>query len=296
MDINNCEICPHKCGVHRNKMQGLCGEGNNPRLALASLHFGEEPCISGDNGSGAVFFSGCSLSCCYCQNFEISQLGKGKEVSINRLADIFLKLQEQGANNINLVNPTHFAPAIAEALSIAKTKLEIPVIYNSSGYERIESLKLFDGLIDIYLPDLKYFDDHRALKYSKVDNYFQIASEAIKYMFESVGKIQLDSKGVLQKGLIIRHLILPKGHNDSLAILQWIADNFPLSDILVSIMSQYTPNGKNCDYLELNRKIYSYEYNKVIELADKLSIQGFMQGLSSAKYKYTPTFDFTGIM
>lgn len=292
---NICKICPRECGVDRAISKGYCGETDKIRLGKVMLHMFEEPCISGIKGSGAVFFSGCSLRCRYCQNYEIVGGGKGKEVSILRLAEIFLELQQKGAHNINLVNPTHFVPWIAEALAIVKTKLNIPVVYNTGGYDSIASLRLLDGLVDIYLPDLKYYDTVRSLKYSNAKNYFQVASAAIKYMFDSVGSIKLNDNGIMNSGVIIRHLVLPKGHKDSMEIVQWIGDNFRRNEVFLSLMSQYTPYMINDEYPELNRKIYSYEYNKVAELAEILEIQGFMQDKKSAEQQYTPKFDFLGV-
>ncbi|MEG1028069.1 MAG: radical SAM protein, partial [Oscillospiraceae bacterium] len=218
---NYCKICPRKCPSRKDK--SYCGCFGKLKIARAALHFWEEPCISGHRGSGTVFFSGCNLKCVFCQNHQISLENYGKEISVERLAEIFLELQQQGAENINLVNPTHYIDEIISALDIVKDKLNIPVVYNSSGYELVSSLEKLKGYIDIYLPDLKYMDNDRALKYSNAGNYVEYATSAIKYMYKQVGNIQLDDRGMLKKGVIIRHLILPKGHNDSIKVLEWIA-------------------------------------------------------------------------
>lgn len=294
MDISNCRLCPRQCGVDRTLLYGYCGGGSKIKVARASLHFWEEPCISGENGSGTVFFSGCTLKCCFCQNYKISAENFGKEISEERLAEIFLELQEQKAENINLVNPTHYVPFIIKALDIAKPELKIPVVYNSGGYESLETLKTLDGYVDIYLPDLKYKDAGISKKYSKAENYFEVATKAIKYMYEQVGELKYDGV-ILKKGLIIRHLVLPNNRQDSMKVLDWISENFDKDKILISIMSQYTPFYKSCEFPEINRRISTFEYNKVVEYARKLGLKGFMQEKSSAKEEYTPDFDLTGI-
>lgn len=294
MDINNCSLCPRKCGADRNITEGFCGGGNSVKVARAALHFWEEPCLSGANGSGTVFFSGCSLKCCFCQNYKISAENFGREISSKRLAEIFLELQENDAHNINLVNPTHYIPWIIEALDIAKPKLKLPIVYNCGGYESVESLKMLEGYVDIYLPDLKYFNDDLSKKYSKADGYFDTATKAILEMFRQVGEPLYDGE-ILKRGLIIRHLALPSHRDDSIKILEWIARNFKSDEIIFSLMSQYTPFFKSKDFAEINRRISTFEYNKIISEAVSLGLEGYMQEKSSAKEEYTPAFDLTGI-
>ena len=245
----SCALCPRGCHADRTVgAKGVCGESNALRAARAALHFGEEPCISGKNGSGAVFFSGCSLNCVFCQNYGISHENYGKEITVERLTDIFTELQSAGANNINLVSPSHFAPHIAAALSAAN--LKIPVVYNCSGYESPETLKMLDGLIDIYLPDLKYFSPEVSKKYSSAADYFSVASRALKIMYSQVGRVRVGDGGIMRRGLLIRHLVLPSQRHDSINLMQWISDNFVLENILVSLMSQYTPMPHCSDYLQ----------------------------------------------
>ena len=244
-ELKNCNICPHKCGINRNSEEiGRCRATDKIKIALYSTHNFEEPCISGENGSGTVFFSNCNLNCVFCQNYEISQLGKGKEITIDELAKIFLGQQEKRLENINLVTPTSYVPQIIEAIKIAKKRgLDIPIVYNTNGYENIETIKMLDGYIDIYLPDLKYAENEIAKKYSKVDNYFEIATEAIKEMITQVGIPKLDERGILKKGVMIRHLVLPNNIENSKKFLKWIVDNLP-KEIYVSVMAQYFPTYK----------------------------------------------------
>ena len=295
MDILNCKLCPRKCGADRTKQQGSCGGGANLRVARAALHLWEEPCISGTNGSGTVFFSGCPLQCCFCQNYQVSAENFGKEITIDRLADIFLKLQAQGAHNINLVNPTHYVPWIVKALKLAKPNLHVPIVYNSGGYETCETLKMMEGLVDIYLPDLKFMDPQRAKRYAGAPDYFQHATAAIREMYRQVGELRYGKSGMLQKGLIVRHLVMPKGRFDSEAILEWIAKNLPVDKIAVSLMSQFTPFYRCAEYPEINRRVSTYEYNQVLSKAQELGLRGFMQERSSAKEEYTPLFDLQGV-
>ncbi len=292
--MESCNLCPRACGADRAAEKGFCGGGYTIKAARASLHFWEEPCISGKNGSGTVFFSGCNLKCCFCQNYNISAENFGKEISIERLAEIFLELQEQNAHNINLVNPTHYVPLIIKALDIAKPRLKIPVVYNSGGYETVETIAMLDGYVDIFLPDLKYKSSLLSEKYSHAENYFGFASKAIIAMFEQVGKPIFDGD-ILKKGVIIRHLVLPNARQDSIEVLEWIANNFEKGDVLVSLMSQYTPFYKSCEHKEINRRISTFEYNKVLEKAVSLGLDGYMQEKSSAKEEYTPDFDLSGL-
>ena len=288
--LKKCNICPHKCGIDRTSNQvGRCKSKNTVKVAAASIHKFEEPCISGNNGSGTVFFSNCNLNCVFCQNYEISQQGKGKEITIEELANIFLKEQENGADNINLVSPTSYAVQIIEAIKIAKSKnLTIPIIYNTNGYENIETIKLLNGYIDIYLPDLKYAEDELAKKYSKVDNYFNIATSAIKEMYKQVGKAEFDENGIIKKGIIVRHLVMPNHTENSKKVLDWIDKNLP-KDIFVSVMMQYFPTYKAKEIKELNRKLTKNESKKIEEYLYLLNIEnGYIQDLEKDEEKYVP--------
>lgn len=295
-EMIHCTLCPRSCGVDRTVTVGRCGVGAQVRLARAALHFWEEPCISGEKGSGAVFFSGCSLGCVFCQNYSISAGGYGKDVSIERLAQIFLELQEQGANNINLVTGEHYIPQIIRALDLVKDSLHLPVVYNSSGYETVEAVQMLKGYVDIYLPDLKYCSPERSARYSHAPDYFAVATKAIQEMAKQVGPVQFDENGMLKKGLIVRHMVMPGGVEDSMDILTWIAENLPLDDILVSVMSQYTPFYKSGEYPEINRRLNQAEYDRVLDWMDCMGIEnGFVQELSSAKEEYTPDFSLQGV-
>lgn len=292
-ELKECKICPNNCKVNRiNGKVGICKANAKVKIALASLHFFEEPCISGERGSGTVFFSNCNLSCKFCQNYEISALGKGREITIEELADTFLDLQEKGANNINLVTPTIYVYQIIEALKIAKSKgLNIPIVYNSNGYESIETLKALEGYIDVYLPDLKYYYDDIALKYSGVKNYFKYATEAIQEMYRQVGYPKIDENGIIQKGLIIRHLILPNNIENSKKVLEWIKDNID-ERVYISIMAQYFPCYKAKEIEELNRKLSKEEYEEIEEFTYKLGIEnGYMQDLGEHEEEYVPNFN-----
>lgn len=286
-----CSICPRHCNVDRNVNLGFCQSPDNFRVARAALHFWEEPCISGKEGSGTVFFSGCNLKCVFCQNNEISAENKGVEISDDKLISIFENLISQGANNINLVNPTHYAKRLAKVLG--RWKSPVPIVYNSSGYEEVETLKALDGLIDIYLPDLKYIRAEKAMRYSKAADYFEKASAALLEMRRQV-EDKFDGD-IMKSGMIIRHLILPQNTNSSIAVLDFIKSNFP--DTFVSLMAQYTPCGDLSEFPEINRKITKREYEKVVNYAfdnsfDKL----FIQELSSADKSFIPKFDFTGVL
>lgn len=286
-----CSICPRHCNVDRSVNLGFCQSPDNFRVARAALHFWEEPCISGKEGSGTVFFSGCNLKCVFCQNNEISAENKGVEISDDKLISIFENLISQGANNINLVNPTHYAKRLEKVLS--RWKSPVPIVYNSSGYEEVETLKALDGLIDIYLPDLKYIRAEKAMRYSKAADYFEKASAAL---FEMRRQVEDKFDGdIMKSGMIIRHLILPQNTNSSIAVLDFIKSNFP--NTFVSLMAQYTPCGDLSEFPEINRKITKREYEKVVNYAfdnsfDKL----FIQELSSADKSFIPKFDFTGVL
>ena len=294
-ELESCEICPHKCKVNRleGKM-GRCRAGSSVRIALASIHNFEEPCISGDNGSGTVFFSNCNLSCVFCQNYEISQQGKGKDITIEHLAEIFVKQQNKGVNNINLVTPTMYVPQIIEAIKIArKNGLNIPIIYNSNGFENVETIKMLDGYIDVYLPDLKYYSNELAKKYSKVNNYFETAIAAIKEMKKQVGNPVFDENGIIQKGVIIRHLILPNHILNTKKVLKFIKENFD-DETYVSVMAQYFPTYKAKEDEKINRKISKKEYKAVEDYLYCLNIKnGYIQELGDHEEEYVPTFDLS---
>lgn len=296
MEMTECRLCPRQCGVDRSKRTGYCGVSDRVKLARAALHFWEEPCISGERGSGTVFFSGCALKCVFCQNYQLSAGHFGKEVSIQRLAEIFLELQQQGAHNINLVTGGHYVPQIVQALELVRKDLKIPVVYNSSGYETVETLRQLKGYVDIYLPDLKYYSPERSARYSNAKDYFAVASQAVQEMFSQVGPVQFDEQGMLQKGVVVRHMVMPNGVEDTMDILTWIAEHLPLDDILVSVMSQYTPFYKSADYPEINRRLTQEEYDRVLDWMECMGIeQGFVQELSSAKEEYTPDFSLQGV-
>ena len=296
MEMTECRLCPRQCGVDRSKQTGYCGVSDRVKLARAALHFWEEPCISGERGSGTVFFSGCALKCVFCQNYQLSAGHFGKEVSIQRLAEIFLELQQQGAHNINLVTGGHYVPQIVQALELVRKDLKIPVVYNSSGYETVETLRQLKGYVDIYLPDLKYYSPERSARYSNARDYFAVASQAVQEMFSQVGPVQFDEQGMLQKGVVVRHMVMPNGVEDTMDILTWIAEHLPLDDILVSVMSQYTPFYKSADYPEINRRLTQEEYDRVLDWMECMGIeQGFVQELSSAKEEYTPDFSLLGV-
>ena len=292
-NLERCNICPHKCQVNRIKGQvGRCKSGNKVKIALYSIHNFEEPCISGKNGSGTIFFSNCNLNCVFCQNYEISQLGQGKEFEISELADIIIKEQEKGVENINLVTPTSYIIQIAESIKIAKGKgLKIPIVYNTNSYENIESLKLLDGLVDIYLPDLKYYYNKLGKRYSNVDNYFEIATNAILEMYRQVGNVQIDSNGILQKGVVIRHLVLPNHIENSKKVLKWIKENLD-NKVFVSIMAQYFPTYKAKDIEKINRKLTKKEYQEIIEYVDSIGLDnGYVQELGEHEEEYVPKWN-----
>lgn len=291
---NLCTLCPHRCRIDRSKKIGRCKAGNEIEIGGFSLHYFEEPCISGKKGSGTVFFSKCNMSCVFCQNYEISNLGNGRKILVKELSQIFLEQQENGAENINLVSPTIYADKIAESIKLAKNQgLRLPIIYNSNGYENIETLKKLEGLIDIYLPDLKYADNEIALKYSKVDNYFEVACKAIKEMERQVGAPKLDENGMIKKGLIVRHLVMPNHIQNSKKVLKWFRDNLS-KDIYISVMTQYFPTYKAKDYEEINRKISKKEYKEIEDYIFSLGIEnGYMQDFSEEnEEQYVPKWEY----
>ncbi|MBS6252625.1 MAG: radical SAM protein [Clostridium sp.] len=291
--LTKCEICPHKCKINREIGNiGRCKANDKVKIALYSIHKFEEPCITGNNGSGTVFFSNCNLNCIYCQNYEISQLGKGKEITINELADIFIELQNKNVENINLITPTSYALHIIEAIKIAKRNgLKIPIIYNTNAYENVETLKLLEGYIDVYLPDLKYYDNELGKKYSKIDNYFDIATKAIKEMYRQVGATKLDENGIIQRGVMIRHLVLPNNIENSKNILKWIKENID-EKVYINIMAQYFPTYKAKEDEILNRKLTKEEYEKIENYVYELGIEnGYMQELGEHEEEYVPKWD-----
>lgn len=290
--LAKCEICPFRCKVNRLSGQvGRCGCGDKIKVAKYQLHYFEEPCISGKSGSGTVFFSNCNFKCIFCQNYKISQEGKGNEVTIEELANIFLKLQQEGANNINLVTPTMYAYQIIEAIKLARMNgLNLPIIYNSNGYENVETLRDLRGYVDVYLPDLKYYADELAIKYSKAPNYFKIATKAILEMINQVGLPEFDENGMIKKGVIIRHLVLPGHIQNSKHILKWLKENVE-GNAYVSVMAQYFPTYKAKEDEYLNRKLTRKEYSEIEQYLYLLDIQnGYMQELGKHEEEYVPDF------
>ena len=293
--MSACYLCPRACGVDRSSgFLGFCGEGDAMRVARYSLHMWEEPCITAEHGSGTIFFSGCNLGCEFCQNMTIShEHDKGETVSEEGLCEIIFELCDMGAENINLVTPTHFADKIAASLSRIKDRLNIPVVYNSSGYESVDTLKLFDGLVDIYLPDFKYFSDDIAKKYSSVSDYRENAEKAILEMHRQVPSCKFDEKGKMLNGLIIRHLVLPTCRHDSIAVLNRLSELLPKDDFRISLMSQYTPDFAkmaNSPHRELHRKLTTFEYTSVLQHVQMLELQGYCQDKSSSTADFTPNF------
>lgn len=291
-----CNICPRKCNAERLPLaengEGFCGLGGAPRIARAALHFWEEPPISGENGSGTVFFSGCNLGCIFCQNKKISRGRFGKTVTPERLREIYEELINKGAHNINLVTPTHFADAVLASL---EPKLAVPVVYNCGGYESVETLKKFEGKIQIYLPDIKYSDNALAKKYSAAPDYFETAKEAIKEMYRQTGKYDIGDDGIMKKGVIIRHLILPGQLENTKKVIDWVKNEFAPGEVLFSLMSQFTPV-EGCNTDELYRRLTKDEYSEIADYLFESGIEdGFMQELSSAKEEYIPPFDLEGV-
>ena len=294
-----CLDCPRKCNKERIAgniaSYGYCQVSVLPKVARAALHFWEEPCISGEEGSGTVFFSGCNLRCVYCQNVDIAAGVCGKEISTERLSDIFLELQDKGANNINLVTPSHFYRQIKEALLLVKEKLYIPVIANTSSYESPETLQEMEGLIDIYLADYKYASSELAGRYSHAADYPQVATKALKEMFRQVGEPEFDERGIMKKGMIIRHLLLPGCSEDSKKVLQHLYKTFKDS-VFISIMNQYTPLSHVEQYPELNRRITEEEYEEIVDYAIELGVEnGFIQEGETAEESFIPAFDGEGV-
>lgn len=291
-----CNICPRKCNAERLPLaengEGFCGLGGAPKIARAALHFWEEPPISGENGSGTVFFSGCNLGCIFCQNKKISRGRFGKTVTPERLREIYEELINKGAHNINLVTPTHFADAVLASL---EPKLSVPVVYNCGGYESVETLKRFEGKIQIYLPDIKYSDNVLAKKYSAAPDYFETAKAAVKEMYRQTGKYDIGDDGIMKKGIIIRHLILPGQLENTKKVIDWVKNEFAPGEVLFSLMSQFTPV-EGCNTDELYRRLTKDEYSEIADYLFESGIEdGFMQELSSAKEEYIPPFDLEGV-
>lgn len=296
-NLNNCNICPRNCNADRTSSKlGICKSSSNLKVAKAYPHLWEEPCISGENGSGTVFFSNCNLNCVFCQNHEISHEAVGKEISTQRLSEIFLELQENGCHNINLVNPSHYALQIVEGIKLArKNGLKIPIAYNSNGYEKVETLKALEGYIQIYIPDLKYFDDKYSVKYSKAPNYFNIASEAITEMVRQIGEPEFDENGIMKKGVIIRHLMLPGLLFDSKKIVDYIYKTFGDS-VYLSLMNQYTPMYGAKDFPEINKPLNPKHYDSLIDHCLDIGYKNaFIQESGTSSEVYVPDFNLSGV-
>jgi len=289
----NCNLCPRNCGADRKVNTGFCGVGEDPVIARAAPHFWEEPCLSGTRGAGAVFFSGCSLRCVFCQNREISAGGQGRPVTVSRLREIFEELAEQGVHNIDLVTPTHYTDAILQALA---EPLPVPVVWNSSAYESVDTLKRLEGRVQIYLPDMKYSDSAAADKYSAAKDYPETAKSAILEMFRQRGPAVFDSDGIMQSGVIIRHMMLPGNVENTLGVIDWVSDTFRDGEVVFSLMSQYTPPREKTPFPELDRRLCPEEYAAAFSWMELCGIKnGFCQELSSAREEYTPPFDLTGV-
>ncbi len=296
MNYKNCNLCERKCNINRYEKKGMCGATNKLKVARAALHYWEEPCISGSSGSGTIFFSNCNLKCLFCQNKKISTNGFGKEITINRLSDICIELQKQGANNINLVTPTHYVPSIIKGIKKAKNKgLNIPVVYNTSSYESIDTIKNLNKIVDVYLPDLKYKDDTLAKNYSNIKDYFKVATRNIEEMYNQVGKPNFNKDGIMIKGIIVRVLLLPGHLEDAKEIIKYLYDKYN-NNIYISIMNQYTPVEKIDKYINLNRKVTDKEYDELIEYSCNLGIENaFIQEGETQEESFIPDFNKIGV-
>jgi putative pyruvate formate lyase activating enzyme len=292
----NCNICPRNCSVNRYVSSGYCGAGVEVKVAKVFLHQWEEPCVSGERGSGTVFFTHCNLRCVYCQNYPISSQSVGKAITVERLAEIFLELQDKGAHNINLVTPTPYTPHIAQAIVLARRRgLALPTLHNGGGYESVETLRELQGLIDIYLPDIKYHDSHLSSRWSRASDYFDRASECVLEMFRQVGAPVFDANGMLVRGLMIRHLTLPGALEDSKRVVDWVLDTLP-GEVYLNLMSQYTPLGQASQYVELRQRVLRSQYEALIEYALARGLEnGYIQEMGSASAEYVPAFDLEGV-
>ncbi|MCR5833235.1 MAG: radical SAM protein [Selenomonadaceae bacterium] len=290
-----CQLCPRMCRVDRINKLGFCHAPENLRIALVSLHKWEEPCIVGEHGAGTIFFSHCNLKCVYCQNFNISHDGFGAEISAERLAEIFLEQQARGAANIELVTPTHYVPQICTAIDLAKSNgLHLPIVYNSNAYENLATLEMLRGRVDIFLPDLKYVDEVAAVNFSNAPNYFDVATAAIKKMFELVGAAQIVD-GQMIRGMIVRHLVLPNFRHDAIKIVDWLYNTFG-DEIFISLMNQYTPLFGAVDFKKINRKLTTFEYNSVVNHAQDIGVKNcFVQIGKTADTKFIPDFNLDGV-
>lgn len=292
----NCILCPRRCGVDRSQKRGFCGESDKLRAAKAYLHMWEEPCISGTRGSGTVFFTGCSLGCVYCQNGEISSGGKGYEIDAVRLGQIFLELQDKGAHNINLVTPTHFAEHIIRAVDFTRGKLSIPIVYNCGGYENVETLKRLDGYVDVYLTDFKYMSPELAKRYSAAPDYPEAAKAALDEMVKQTVRYLFDADGIMKRGVIVRHLVLPSHADDSREIIRYLHGRYG-DDIYMSIMNQYTPVGDLEKYPELKERVSDKEYDEIIDFAAGLGVtNAFVQEGGTVSESFIPSWDGDGVI
>ncbi|SFW52349.1 radical SAM protein [Selenomonas ruminantium] len=297
LDITNCNLCPRRCGANRTQRAGFCGAGEKVCIALVSLHQWEEPCLVGERGAGTVFFSYCNLRCVYCQNHEISHGGKGQEVSVERLAEIFLEQQAREAATLDLVTPTHYVPQIIAALDMAKERgFHLPVVYNSSGYETVETIEALRGYVDIFLPDLKYMSAESGGEYSAAADYFSNASAAIKKMVEITGPVQFADNGQMTRGVLVRHMVLPGHRHESMELMKWLWENFGRT-IQVSLMNQYTPLYKASEHKKINRRLTTFEYESVVDYVLDLGMENvYVQERRSASEEYVPDFNGDGVL
>ena len=290
--MSKCMACPRHCGTDRSAHKGYCGQSEAFRIARAALHMWEEPCISGTRGSGTVFFSGCNLGCVFCQNYRVSHRGQGIETGADALMQIMLDLQEKGAHNLNLVTPTHFTEQLLPILQAIKPQLHIPIVYNTSGYERLETLEKLAPYVDVWMPDCKFADSELAKQYAGAPDYPEVAARAIAKMYALAGGVQFDAQGMMTRGVLVRHLVLPGCRKDSFAVLDRLAEIVPVQDIRLSLMSQYTPEfATDAPYANLHRRVTTFEYNAVMAHAEKLGFLGYMQQRASATSSYTPDFE-----
>lgn len=295
-DLHSCQLCPRRCGVDRTVTQGFCGMGAELFAARAMLHHWEEPSISGTRGSGAIFFSGCPLRCVFCQNHTLSHEGYGAPITPRRLADIMLELEAAGAHNINLVSPTQYLPKVMEALDLVKHRLSVPVVYNTGGYERREAIEALKGYVDIYLPDVKFCSSELSARYAAAPDYFACAINALEEMVAQVGPCVFDGEGLLRRGVILRHLVLPGCRRDSMDVLRGVKERVDISALKISLMSQYTPDFAPEGEKNLRRRLTTFEYESVLAEAARLGYDGYRQDFASSDKKYTPDFRLQGIL